>query len=89
MIAKVERDQDNHKTMSRSVSTFRKPYSAWPICENTIWVQINDPGLDETFSNIKGARRVSYSVAGTWTRTYEMKKSVSWVRGWMNEHLKE
>lgn len=64
----------------------RKPWTAWRVSEDSIRVQLNEPGLAKAFANVRGAERAGYSVLGPFTEIYSLNRPVTWVHDWMRRH---
>ena len=56
--------------------------ACWKVAPGVVWIQVHQPEQARALARIAGGRRVAYSVAGLYLRTFEFGRSLRWAEGW-------
>jgi hypothetical protein len=72
---------------SASQGTGCKPPSWWKVAPGVVWIEVHCPEHARALARIRGGRRVAYSVAGPYLRTYEFARSLRWAERWANRRI--
>ena len=64
----------------------RRP-ACWKVASGVVWIQVHEPEQARALARISGGRRVAYSVAGPYLRTFEFCKSLRWAEGWARRQI--
>ncbi|HOH39810.1 MAG TPA: hypothetical protein PK807_05910 [Verrucomicrobiota bacterium] len=59
----------------------------WKVAPGVVWIQVHQPEQARALARIAGGRRVAYSVAGPYLRTFEFARSVRWAERWANRQV--
>jgi hypothetical protein len=59
----------------------------WKVAPGVVWIQVHEPEQARALARIAGGRRVAYSVAGSYLRTFEFVRPVRWAERWVKRQL--
>jgi hypothetical protein len=59
----------------------------WKVLPGVVWIQVHKPDQARALARITGGRRVAYSVAGPYLRTFEFARSLRWAENWACRQL--
>jgi hypothetical protein len=62
--------------------TGSRPPSWWKVAPGVVWIQVHCPEHARALARVRGGRRVAYSVAGPYLRTYEFARTLRWAEKW-------
>jgi hypothetical protein len=51
-------------------------------------IQVHCPEHARALARMRGGRRVAYSVAGPYLRTYEFARTLGWAEKWANRRMR-
>lgn len=75
------------KTDREGLSGAAGPPSFWKVAPGVVWIQVHEAEQARALARIAGGRRVAYSVAGQYLRTFEFARSLQWARDWACRQL--
>ncbi len=61
--------------------------ACWKVAPGVVWIQVHEPEQARALARIAGGRRVAYSVAGPYLRTFEFARSLGWAENWACRQL--
>ena len=61
--------------------------ACWKVAPGVVWVQVHQPEQARALARVAGGRRVAYSVAGLYLRTFELARSLRWAERWANRQV--
>jgi len=61
--------------------------TCWKVAPGVVWIQVHQPDQARALARIAGGRRVAYSVAGPYLRTFEFARSLGWAENWVCRQL--
>ena len=61
--------------------------ACWKVAPGVVWIQVHQPEQARALARIAGGRRVAYSVAGPYLRTFEFARSLRWAENWASRQL--
>ena len=64
-----------------------RPPAFWKVAPGVVWIQVHQPDHARALARIAGGRRVAYSVAGPYLRTFEFARSLRWAERWANRQI--
>jgi hypothetical protein len=64
-----------------------RPPACWKVAPGVVWIQVHQPEEARALARISGGRRVAYSVAGPYLRTFEFARSLRWAKDWASRQL--
>jgi hypothetical protein len=59
----------------------------WKVAPGVVWIQVHRADQARDLARIVGGRRVAYSVAGPYLRTFEFARSLHWAENWVRRQL--
>ena len=71
--------------MKIEVSQSVRP-ACWKVAPGVVWIQVQQPEQARALARISGGRRVAYSVAGPYLRTFEFARSLRWAENSTTQH---
>jgi hypothetical protein len=71
----------------RTQATQRMKPACWKVAPGVVWIQVYQPEQARALARIAGGRRVAYSVAGPYLRTFEFGRSLRWAENWSCRQL--
>ena len=71
----------------RTESTQRMKPACWKVAPGVVWIQVHEAEQVRALARICGGRRVAYSVAGPYLRTFEFSRSVRWAERWASRQV--
>jgi hypothetical protein len=74
------------KQMRTQVTEQMRP-ACWKVAPGVVWIQVHEPEQARALARIAGGRRVAYSVAGAYLRTFEFARSLRWAENWSCRQL--
>jgi hypothetical protein len=64
-----------------------RPPAFWKVAPGVVWIQVHQPDHARALARIAGGRRVAYSVAGPYLRTFEFARSLRWAERWAERQI--
>jgi hypothetical protein len=61
--------------------------ACWKVAPGVVWIQVHQPDQARALTRIGGGRRVAYSVAGPYLRTFEFARSLRWAERWAKRQI--
>ncbi len=71
----------------RTELTQRRKPAWWKVTPGVVWIQVHCAEHARALARIRGGRRVAYSVAGPYLRTYEFARTLRWAEEWANRRM--
>jgi len=71
----------------RTQVTQRMKPACWKVAPGVVWIQVHQPEQARSLARIAGGRRVAYSVAGPYLKTFEFARSLRWAERWANRQV--
>jgi hypothetical protein len=72
----------------RARATGQVKPACWKVAPGVVWIQVHVAEQARGLARIAGGRRVAYSVAGGYLRTFVFGRSLGWAERWVSRQLR-